>query len=336
MLFISLFSILLDAFNHFFWSDEEEKLPPEIAGRPHITLGHDKDGNTLYFSQVGSLFDVLEWFGLDTFTHDIKQIFNGQLTVTDWIGYMLSAPFKKLVNSLNPFYKTTFEIGSGMSFYPDFTEPRRTRDRMKSLAQSLGLSWPYKIVKGLISGEKYSNLEEFRNLFLYSQNAELAAYYYTKNLVGDFRKRVLGETFHNDSLSPKSDALYRMKTALRFNDMAAAKETLDEYYSLGGTKQGADTSMRNTNPLHGLNNPNQEKFRAWLSHEDRKFLERAQAYYSKLMTNYKNLTENYTPPEGTQQPLKENKRKSTRKKKQQSITPPKPMKQLKPPKTLKL
>ena len=147
---------------------------------------------------------------------------------------------------------------------------------------------------------------------------------------------MLGETFHNDSSSPKSDALYRMKTALRFNDMATAKEALDEYYSLGGTKQGADTSMRNTNPLHGLNKPNQEKFRAWLSHEDRKFLERAQAYYSKLMTNYKNLTENYTPPEGTQQPPKENKRKSTRKKKQQSITPPKPMKQLKPPKTLKL
>ena len=330
MLFISLFSLLVKAFNHLFWPDDEEKLPPEIADRPHITLGHDKDGNVLYFSQIGSLFDFLDWFGLDTFKHDVKQIFNGQMTVTDWIKHITSAPFKKLVNGLNPFYKTTFEIGSGMSFFPDFTKPRRTKDIFRYLAQSLGLAWPYKTV----TGEKLNHWREFKNIFIYSQDANLSAYYYSRELVRQFKENVYGETSYNDSSSPKGDALRRMKNALRSNDKETVIEALNEYYLAGGNDTGLKQSLNSLNPLFGLNEERKQKFRAWLSDDERTFLDRAEKYSEKLLMDFKKITEGYTPPVTTQQ-NKPKKKSSGKKSGTKRIKPQKTLKQLKPPKLLK-
>ena len=314
LLFISLFSLLVKAFNNLFWPEDEEKLPPEIRDKPHVTLGHDENGNVRYFSGVGMLYDNLEWFGLDSFKNDVKQILNGQMTVTDWIGNMLKAPFKKIVNGLNPFYKTPFELGSGMSFYPDFTHPHRAKNALAALANSLGFSWPYKAIDyHFFNGKDYSNWDEFKKLFIYSQNSELAAYFYTKDLVDQFRERVLHETFHNDSSSPKSMVLRRMRDALRFNDRETALEALTEYYNMGGTKRDADTSIRNSHPLQGLNKANKERFLAWISDEERKFVQRAEAYYERLKKNYDAVAASYVPPEGTQQetPKKKSKKKSS-------------------------
>ena len=235
LLFISLFSILVQAFNNFFWPEDEKKLPPEIRERPHLVFGHDSEGNVRYFTNVGSLFDLVDWFGLDTFKHDIKQIFNGQQTVTDWIKHISSAPFKKLVNGLTPLIKTPLELGSGLGFYPDFTRPRRINDSLQYLAQSFGLTWPLKFTKSLVSGYSYSNWHEFRNFFIYSQDAEQAAYFYTLNLVNQFRENVLGEKFSGYSTNKRSQALRDFKTALRFNDKNAAVRSLQQYYSLDGT-----------------------------------------------------------------------------------------------------
>lgn len=285
LLFINLFSILLQAFNKLFWPEDEEKLPPEIAGRPHITLGHDSEGNVLYFSQVGSLFDWLEWAGLDTFKHDVKQIFNGQLTVTDWLKHMASSPFNKIINGLNPFLKTPFEIGSGMSFYPSVTKPRIIRDRLKYLAQSFGLAWPYKA----LTGEPRNNWHEFRNLFIYSQDAEQAAYFYILNLVNQFREKELGETFSGFQSTKRSNALRNFKTALRFKDNETARRSLNEYFQLGGKRQSLNTSIRNMHPLHSLNAKNKAKFLDWLSDEDKKFLESAEKYYQKQVKQFEEV-----------------------------------------------
>ena len=227
---------------------------------------------------------------------------------------MLKAPFKKIVNGLNPFYKTPFELGSGMSFYPDFTHPHRAKNVLTALANSLGFSWPYKAIDyHFFNGKDYSNWDEFKKLFIYSQNSELAAYFYTKDLVDQFRERVLHETFHNDSSSPKSMVLRRMRDALRFNDRETALEALTEYYNMGGTKRDADTSIRNSHPLQGLNKANKERFMAWISDEERKFVQRAEAYYERLKKNYDAVAASYVPPEGTQQetPKKKSKKKSS-------------------------
>lgn len=293
LLFISLFSILVQAFNNFFWPEDEEKLPPEIRERPHLVFGHDSEGNVRYFTNIGSLFDLVDWFGLDTFKHDIKQIFNGQQTVTDWIKHISSAPFKKLVNGLTPLIKTPLELGSGLGFYPDFTRPRHINDSLQYLAQSFGLTWPLNFAKSLITGDKYSNWHEFRNLFIYAQDADRAAYYYIRDLVKQFEEKELGRPSGGIyQKSKKGFALQKLRYALNSNDKDAIIRALNEYYSLGGDNKGLNTSLRNLDPLSGLSEPNRDAFEKWLSKEDKKFLERAEKFYLRQMKNYDNATIN--------------------------------------------
>ena len=150
---VNLLAMLISAFNHFVWPEDEEKLPPNIKNKIHITLGHDTQGNVLYFDRMGAMFDNLEWFGQEEspffpFAKDIKEIFNGRQSFTDFAGKLITSPINKIVSGINPIIKTPFEVLTGKSLYPDVTHPRNIRDNGAYFAQSFRLSWPYKNIMG--------------------------------------------------------------------------------------------------------------------------------------------------------------------------------------------
>ena len=275
---INLFAMLIQAFNKFFWPEDEDKLPPDVQERPHITLGHDSKGNVLYFDKVGNVVDNLEWFAGDTFRSDMKDILNGKLTFTDWVQKITAAPFSKAINSLTPLIKLPMELATGRSLYPDITRPQPIRDNLKYIAQSFGLSWPYKVLKG----EPRNDWHEFRNIFLYSADADQAAYFYTLDLVRQFQERVLHRRMDGFSQTERGNALQKFKAALRLDDMDAAKRYLEQYYRLGGKTQGFKTSMRNMYPLHSLSKNDQRRFLRWISDDDRKYVERADKYFRSI------------------------------------------------------
>lgn len=193
---VNLLAMLISAFNHFVWPEDEEKLPPNIKNKMHITLGHDAKGNVLYFDRMGAMLDNLEWFGQEEspffpFAKDIKEIFNGRQSFTDFAGKLITSPINKIVSGINPIAKTPFEVLTGKSLYPDVTHPRNIRDNGAYFAQSFGLSWPYKN----IMGTPVDNWKEFKGLFMYHADADEAAYFYTLGLVREFQERVLGKRF---------------------------------------------------------------------------------------------------------------------------------------------
>lgn len=286
-LMVNLLSMLIAAFNHIVWPDDEDKLPPDIQNRPHITLGHDTNGNVLYFDRVGAMLDNLEWFGQDDspfapFAGDIKDIFDGKQTFSGFLGKIASAPVNKAVNALNPFFKLPAELLSGKSFYPNAVSPRNIRDKIQYIAQSLGLNWPYKA----ITGQPRNDWHEFMNIFLYSANADEAAYFYSLSKVHEFHEKVLHRRFDGFASTQRSDTLHKLKTALRLDDKQATQRLLREYYGLGGSRQGLKTSMRAMNPLSSLSKNEQKLFLRWLSPEDRKYLERANRYFHKIADKF--------------------------------------------------
>ena len=92
--------------------------------------------------------------------------------------------------------------------------------------------------------------------------------------------------------------LSKLKEALRYHDKDGVIYYLNEYYKNGGKKQGLSASLRTLNPLHSIVKDKQEDFKKWLSADDRKFLERAEAYYDSLMAFYNEATEGYVHPDG--------------------------------------
>ena len=231
--------------------------------------------------------DNLEWFGQDDspfapFVNDVKEIFNGRQTFTGFVMKLITSPINKVVSGVSPLVKTPFELGMGKSLYPDFTHPRNIRDGWQYMAQSFGMSWPYKA----ITGKPVDNWQEFKRLFLYQADAEEAAYFYTLGLVRQYQERVLGKHSGSFSITPRGNVLQNLRTAIRLGNQADVQRYLAEYYRLGGDKKGLKSSMRNMNPLHGLTKAEQQHFLQWISPEDRKYLNRANSFFHRMADRF--------------------------------------------------
>ncbi|MBR1437869.1 MAG: hypothetical protein IJ587_04965 [Synergistaceae bacterium] len=288
LFFIHLFSILIRAFNWLWAGDAEKELPQNIQERPHITLGHDADGNVLYFDRIGSMGDLLEWFGLESttaFVNDVKRIFNGDLSVTDFLKQTVAGPFNKIAGALTPLIKTPVELLTGYTTYPDITNPRPINDRAEYLAQSLGLSWPYKA----ISGKPVDHSNELKNLAVYtrsprSRNAEQDNYFDMRDRVRRFKSEVLGkDTSGSYSTSKRSDTLRNLKAALRKNDKEAAKRFISEYLGLNGNVRNLKAAIKRMHPLYGLSRKERNMIEDTLSPQEKTNLERAIHYYESLL-----------------------------------------------------
>ena len=130
------------------------------------------------------------------------------------------------------------------------------------------------------------NWKEFKNLFTYHADAEEAAYFYTLGLVRQFEENVLGKRTGGFGLTKRGQILQKMKTAMRLGLKDEVRIYLQEYYKLGGNQKGLKASMRNMNPLHGLNKQEQAQFLKWITPEERKYLNRANAFFHRMADSF--------------------------------------------------
>ena len=229
------------------------------------------------------MLDNLEWFGQDNspflpFVKDVKDIFDGKLSFTGFAAKLITSPLNKIVSGINPIFKSPFELLAGKSLYPDWTHPQDIKDRWQYIAQSFGLTWPYKA----LTGKPVDNWKEFKNLFVYQADAEEAAYFYTLNLVRNFQENVLGKRYGGFSSSKRGQVLQNLRAALRLGFNEDVVRYIKEYYELGGEAKGLKTSINNMTPLHSLNKKEQEHFLKWITSEDRKYLNIANQFFDRF------------------------------------------------------
>ena len=105
-------------------------------------------------------------------------------------------------------------------------------------------------------------------------------------LVREFQENVLGKRIGGFAITQRGETLRKMKTALRLGNKAEVQRYLQEYYKLGGDKKGLKASMRNMNPLHGLNKREQAYFLKWITPEERKYLNRADKFFHSIADAY--------------------------------------------------
>ena len=282
---ISLFSMLVTAFNNLAHPDEEDDLTPDERRRPHLIYGRAADGTVRYFDRLGALSDLADWLALDSAYADIKEILNGQQSIGDYAKKMAMAPVNKLFNAINPIPKTAVEIVSGKQYYPDVSNPRTIRDMGVYLANTLGLSPEFVALTGRPSrGYVHDRLG---NMFAYSSNPDEAAYWWIQDKKRQFQEKVLGTVWSGGfSSSARGQALWNIKRAIRFGDRKAIGKYAREYLAYGGTDKGLKTSLESMSPHAGLSQENQERFHSWLSDEDKKYLKKAYKHYGELMTSF--------------------------------------------------
>jgi hypothetical protein len=275
---VGALSALLLAWNNLVMGDDEEELPENIRNSPHITLGKNDKGEVMYFSRLGSLNDILEWFGLDTLIQDINNLLMGRKTIGEQVSDMFVSPLNKLINGITPYIKNPAELLSGKSFYPDIREPRTIRDVGTYIADSLGVGEEYERIKGMPVNDNY--LESWYKAFAYKSDPKANAYYRILDLKANFEKKELGQfQSYSYSDSPKTKDLYYFKLGLKYGDKEAAKKYLKKYFEEGGTTKGLAKSLETMNPIYGLDEDELTQFATWLTPEERKDLKKAMEFY---------------------------------------------------------
>lgn len=228
-LMVNVLTLLMVAWNKLVMKDEEDELPPSARNVPHITLGKIGD-EVIAFRQLGSFSELLEWVGLE----DYK-----------WTEEDKTAALDKAVGMITPVIKTPVELLTGLNFYPSITQPRAIRDKVEHFFSTLGVDDIYRVV----AGKPTKGIGDIaKGAVTYSYDYKESAYYeildIKREYQGDTDNTIYGQT-------PKSNALYYMKTAIRYKDKKAALKYLDEYFENGGTAKGISQSIEMLNPMYG-------------------------------------------------------------------------------------
>lgn len=127
---------------------------------------------------------------------------------------------------------------------------------------------------------------------VYSYDYKESAYYEILDVKRNYQGKNDNTIYGSDD---KSNALYYMKTAVRYKDEKAALKYLDEYFDNGGTGKGIIQSFATLNPMYGYTGKDTiEKGKAFvksLSEEEKEKLKIAQRYYEKDLMLPANVTE---------------------------------------------
>ncbi|UCE83671.1 MAG: hypothetical protein JSV47_03885 [Deltaproteobacteria bacterium] len=264
---------------------EEEDLPDEIRGRPHLTFGRDKEGRVQYFPRVGTLGDFAEWFGLDASPYYLSQWYRGRMTLPEIAKDMAKSPVNVVVQGGVPFIKLAFEIATHQALFPDVFKPRTIRDEMEHIARSFGLENEYRALAGKPSRPYY---ESVPGLLIYTVDPFQAAYRDIMDEKTRYMERV-GKYGTGFWLNDRGNALYNARLALRYNDLDAAVKYMAEYIQMGGTLRGLKQSLQRLHPLSGLNKAEKIAFIGNLDARGLAQLVRALKFYEEMMLA--------TPPE---------------------------------------
>ena len=258
-------AIILALINGVLNREADKKLPEDVRNRPHITFG-EWGGNVYAFTRIGNISELLEWVGLDDW----------KWTEDDW-----QAPIDKIWDSITPAIKVPFELATGESRYSDFDQPSAIRDKWEYLFNTFGLSDVYKGVTG--KPVKNGLWDTVQNMAVYKYDTMESAYWDTIANKRNWQNQAQTSV----DPTPKSNALYYMKQAIRYGEADKAKKYMKEYFKQGGTGKGIVTSINTMNPYYGFtSDDNKAKGDEWvasLNEIEREKLESAVSYYNSYL-----------------------------------------------------
>jgi hypothetical protein len=293
---------LVAASNKLFFPDEDRQINKN-RNQFHLIVGRDAKGVPISIRFEGALADALEWFDLEDYPQDIRDLLSGEKDFADLGAEAVKAPINRALQAWEPFSKTTFELALGKSIFPSVFQKgksfgvagRPIRSRWEHLARTFSMDWLYRMVSR--HGDKPIPRRPSVQLFpgdpvvgkflqatlLYRTDPGEAAYWYTKHLAIKW-KREKSSAGDPGSFVPseRSNALYYYKTAVRWGDDESAAAWLEEYKRLGGTAAGLKQSIDRADPLDVIKGADERrKFFNSLTREDRDEVSAAIKWYNK-------------------------------------------------------
>lgn len=276
----------LTAWNRLVVPDEDDEVPTEERSRVHITFpGRGPKGEVRYFSRLGALGDLLDWFTLQSAPRHARDFLNGYKTLPRILTDMLLiAPSEKLVNALNPVgMKGVTEMLTGRKLYPSWTKPVTVRDRWEYLFDMWDLKPEYRLATGKPGKPYAQRLEE---LVWYNAVPGEADYHELQEDVAEWNRKRLGVR-SGFILTEPGRALYNLRMAWRYDNAEAIERYKREYLAFNRTTQDVQRGFEELAPLSSLPREDRLLFIESLDEAGRKRLAKALQFYTSHMLGSK-------------------------------------------------
>ena len=276
---------LAQVWNLTVFPDIEEALPDDQKGRPHLILG-GTPRNPRVLWRLGAVGDLLEWAGLDEAPSDVRMILNGQMPVAEWLAKSATAPARKLLGGLGPHFRTPYEYASRKATYPDITKGAPIRDMPAKLARDFSVEPEFVAATG--RPQRKSFLESAKDIFGTTLDTDESSYYEIQDLKRRFIETKLDKEVPvaGGGDTKRSTELWQLKRAMRWGDVAAIRKYATRYAQQGGSVKGFRQSIRSFEPIYGLKGSDAAAFRAWLTGDQSRKLERAESYYKRMEPHF--------------------------------------------------
>lgn len=280
---------LVSLWNALVFPDEDDEMKRSGRRELQLILGRRADGSIRSLRIQGALSDALQWFRLEDFPDDLKEVLSGKVSWTKKLSEAVWGPAERVYQAARPIEKAIAEAGYGKTRYPEIWKPRPIKDKTEHILKTFSLDLPYKYATRFTATPKPmrggagigSLINDLEAIATYRTEPGEGAYYTILNKEIDFL-RGQGEDVPEITPTKKSTILYYYKMAQRYGDKRAAQAYMEKYIEAGGTKQDLMRSIKKSHPLAILPIKYRQPFLSTLDEEDRKALETAIDWWQKI------------------------------------------------------
>ncbi len=260
----------------------DSELPQWVRGRPHLLLPfrNPLTGKVMVYTQPGSSPQAVNWLGFDN-------VFGwGDIVAREgWPGVakeMARSLVQETLGSIGP-WTGLIDAYYGRARFPDPLEPRAIRDKVEYLADQVQLGGLYRYMRS--RPQRPGTFMDFGLATALGANEvdiPDSNYQEMYGVARDFLQREGKGGTPAGGYSPKTNALYQFKKALRYGDTKGAERFLLEYGMRGGTDKDLEGSLKSLEPLGGFNRDLQAKFLKGLNAADEARLRRSYQHWQNF------------------------------------------------------
>lgn len=275
----------------------EDDLSDEDRRRFHVNLGRDDKGRARVMYLATGFADILRWFGGNRFAQTGMDLVEGR---TDWstaVGDFAQGYANDLANqvvSVGPAQKTIYTVVSGKNPFPDVANQRNIpRYAMaQTILGQMTDQFTADMVMRATNPDYYSPRSSWAwasqlVLQVRRRDPEQWAYYYIRDKTTQWKQAKTGVSREQGGYdSPDAEALRNFRRSIYAGDVDAAKRLYLRLLAYGYTAQRFEQGIKSSEPLAELSakDGSRKAFIDGLSPYDRKMLDKAQAYETRLST----------------------------------------------------
>jgi hypothetical protein len=280
------------------WDEDDEiekELSEEDRRRFHIILGRNADGTVNIVYGQTALIDIMKWFSGASFMQQAGSYLNGKTdfptALAEWRDKIVPDFLNNTVGSFGPYAKIPVTLATKKNPFPDVTDMRTVPayDMRRVIIGQIADDFTADQIERIVSKDYYA-ARDFGTwakqlvLQVRQRDPEAWAFYAIKDKAAEFEERMTGTKRESSYDAPDQQVLRNFRRAIYKGDVEKAVQFYQRLLDYGYTADRFKQSIRAQEPLAGLPKENglRAAFVASLTPDERRLLDRAQSYYTRI------------------------------------------------------